>query len=107
MRVRDKIKQLKVGDTIAVYMEHSSSYRAREYQLTKVGRQYLYAGGLKFSRESGGAEFGYQIFPGTLGEYNKWLNTQERARQLSSKLSRKIYYFSDEELDIIEELLNR
>jgi hypothetical protein len=107
MRVIDKIKHLEIGDTVVVYMEFSHRYRPRECQITKIGRQYLYAGGLKFSKESGGAEFGYQVFPGTLDEYNKWLNIQERARQLSSTLSRKIYQFSEEELDIIEALLNR
>lgn len=107
MRVRDKIATLQVGDTVVVYMEYSTRDKAREYQVTKVGRQYLYAGSMRFSRETGGAEFGYQVFPGTLEEYNAWVEHKQRAQKMASELNRKIYMFTPEELDIIEQMLNK
>ena len=104
MRIRDKIKTLNVGDTVVVYREYTSDAAPREGVVEKVGRQYLYARNLKFSREHGGAEFSYQIFPGTMEEFNEWQNTQKRARELASIVSRKIYHLSSEELDVIEQL---
>ena len=107
MRVREKISQLQVGDTVVVYMEYSSRHTPRECQVTKVGRQYLYVDNMKFSRETGGAEFSYQLFPGTLSEYIAWVEHKQRAQKMASELDRKIYLFAPEELDIIEEMLKK
>lgn len=107
MRVRDKINTLQAGDTVVIYMEYASRPEPREGQISKIGKKYLYVNNIRFSKETGGAEYGYQIFPGTLDEFKAWKINQERARRLASELSRKIYRLSSEELDIIEEMLNK
>lgn len=107
MKVRDKINTLQVGDTVVIYMDYTNRHEPRQCLIEKVGKKYLYAGFIRFSRETGSAEYGYQIFPGTLDEFNAWKINQERARRLTSELSRKISWLSSEELDIIEEMLNK
>ena len=103
MRVRDKINTLQVGDAVVVYMEYTSHHEPREGQISKTGKKYLYVNNMRFSKETGSAEYGYQIFPGTMDEFKAWKINQERARRLASELSRKIYGLSSEELDIIDD----
>ena len=108
-RVNEKYVDLKVGDTVVRHMENSNREKPTEFKISKIGKKYIYIDAPyyeKFNRERGYGEFGYGIFPGTLTEYLAWKETQERAREISYRLTNTIYQLTSKELDIIESVIN-
>ena len=108
-RVNEKYADLKVGDTVVRYMENSNREKPTEFKIAKIGKKYIHIDTSyyeKFNRERGNGEFGYYIFPGTLPEYLAWKETQERAREISHRLTYAIYQLTSKELDIIESVMN-
>lgn len=108
-RVREKYADLKVGDTVVRHMENSNRVTPTEFKVTKIGKKYIHIDAPyfeKFNRERGYGEFGYGIFPGTLTEYLAWRETQERAREISHRLTYIVYQLTSKELDIIESVMN-
>lgn len=108
-RVHEKYADLKVGDTVVRHMENSNREKPTEFKITKIGKKYIHIDAPfyeKYNRERGYGEFGYYIFPGTLAEYLAWKETQERAREISHRLTSTIYQLTSKELDIIESVMN-
>ena len=78
MRFTDKLKNLKVGDTVVVHENYSTRTIPYEAPITKVGKKFLYIDGRhynKFSIDRGVGDFGMYIYPGTLTDYNDRIET--------------------------------
>ena len=108
-KIADKIKDLKKGDTVVLY--NDIDHRVRPFvetvkSNTKKGvttnvNQY----NSRFD-PMGNGNYGWQLFPGNMEEYNQWVETKNIAKNIYNDLFRKIYRLSREELAIIEKMIS-
>lgn len=85
MRFTDKLKNLKVGDTVVVHENYSTRTLPYEASISKVGKKFLYVDKgyyNKFSIERGVGDFGMHIYPGTLTDYNDRIETLKLVREV-------------------------
>lgn len=81
-----KFNELKVGDTVVLYEIYSKRFTPREEKVTKIGRQYIFIDERftqKYNKETGYGEYGFSIYPGTLEEYNEYVEVQQMAYNVS------------------------
>lgn len=81
-----KFNDLKVGDTVVLYELYSKRFTPREEKVTKIGRQYIFIDDRftqKYNKETGYGEYGFSIYPGTLEEYNEYVEVQQMAYNVS------------------------
>lgn len=106
-RISEKFKDLKVGDLVTIYKQYDRRFEPIEETVEKTGSKYIYAGGSKYNREKGYGDYGYELFPGSLQEYKSYLLTQEVAYKLLERLKSTIYDLTREELESINNILNK
>lgn len=99
-RISNKLKLLKVGDTVVLHENYSERTKPRECTVTKIGRQYIYIDypNDKFSIEHGYGNYGMYIFPGNTKEYEEEKYTIKLRRELSSEFDKKYRDLTREEV---------
>lgn len=105
--ISDKIKNLKVGDAVVEYQRLDNRRTPIESKVQKIGKKYLHVGSIINTKYdfNGYADYGWDLFPGSLEEFNKWQESQKIARNILSKLEREIFDFLPEDLDVINTIL--
>lgn len=105
--ISDKIKSLKVGDTVVEYQHLDKRREPVESKVQKIGRTYLHVGTTFTTKYdfNGHADYGWDLFPGNLKGFNKWQESQKMARNILNKLEHQIYDFSSEDLEVINTIL--
>ena len=105
--IKNKIKSLNVGDTVVEYQPLDKRRSPVESKVQKMGRTYIHVGNTFTTKYdfNGNADYGYNLFPGSLEEFKKWQESQKMARNMLKELERKIYDFLPEDLDIINTIL--
>lgn len=105
--ISDKIKSLKVGDAVVEYQRLDNRRPPVESKVQKIGRTYIHVGTTFTTKYdfNGNADYGYNLFPGSLKEFKKWQESQTMAKNILHKLEYEIYDFLPEDLDIINTIL--
>lgn len=104
-----KLNDLKVGDTVVVYEPYSKRFTPQEEKVTKIGRQYIFTGDRftrKYNKETGYGEYGYSIYPGTLEEYNEYVEVQKMAYSVSKLIEQNAINLNRIKLEQIISIIN-
>ena len=105
--IKEKIKDLKVGNKVVIYEPKSERFTPREDVIIKKGRQYFHLekDPFKYSIDLGISDFcGYYIFPGTMEEYNEYINSEPLRRELTDIVK---YYINDFDKTQLLELIDK
>lgn len=103
-------ERFKVGMTVTVYDSLSNSrMSAQEYTVSKIGRTYIYAerdySRLKFNLKGLYGEYGKAVYPGTIQEYQAWVDTCKRGRQIIAALEKSIPRLTADDLGVLEKFI--
>ena len=110
-----KFDDLKVGDVVVRHIPNDKRTKPMECLISKVGRQYVYVltgySEIKYNKENGYGEYGWEIFPGTLEEYNTWTEENLLFREFLNKLNKYNHSFrknhlTKNQIERIQEILN-
>ena len=107
-----KFNELVVGDVVVEYIPNDRRHDPREVTVTKIGKKYFYTscgygGEKKYPIENGYGEYGYEIFPDTLEQYQIWKEGVERFRELQISLSSyRKKSITEEQFNRIKNILN-
>lgn len=104
-----KFNELKVGDTVVVYEPYSKRFTPKEEKITKIGRQYIFIDDRftqKYNKETGYGEYGFSIYPGTLEEYNEYVEVRELAREVSKLIEQNACNLNRIKLEQIVNIIN-
>lgn len=104
-----KLNNLKVGDTVVLYEPYSRRFTPTEEKITKIGRQYIFIDERfthKYNKETGYGEYGFSIYPGTLEEYNEYVEVQKLARDVSKLIEEKSRNLNRIKLEQIVSIIN-
>lgn len=104
-----KFNDLKVGDTVVVYEPYSKRFTPNEEKITKIGRQYIFIDDRftrKYNKETGYGEYGFSIYPGTLEEYNEYVEVRELAREVSKLIEQNTCNLNRIKLEQIVNIIN-
>lgn len=104
-KIEDKIKDLKKGDTVVLY-NFDSRTRPFEIPIKSIGKKWITVINSDKFDPMGNGNYGWQLFPGNMEEYNYWVDTKNIAKNIYNDLFRKIYRLSREELAIIEKMIS-
>lgn len=90
--MKHDFSNIKVGDTV-VLTSCNRNHTPNEYVVKKKGNKYIhiniYGNTLtRFSSDHGHGEYGYDLFPGTLSEYNEYINNKEMTFDIVEKIKR-------------------
>ena len=105
----NKFNDLKVGDTVVLYEPYSKRFTPKEEKITKIGRQYIFIDTRfksKYSKENGYGEYGFSIFPGTLEEYNEYVEVQQLAHDVSKLIEQNSRNLNRIKLEQIISIIN-
>ena len=105
-KIEDKIKDLKKGDTVVLYNSFDDRTRPFEVPVKSVGKKWITVINSDKFDPMGNGEYGWKLFPGSMEEYNYWVETKNIAKTIYSDLFSKIYRLSREELAIIEQMIS-
>jgi hypothetical protein len=105
-RIADKVKDLKKGDTVVVYNGLDTRTRPFETVIKSKGKKWITVDNSDKFDSMGYGDYGWNLFPGNMEEYNQWVETKEIARNIYNDLNSKIYRLSREELAIIEKMIS-
>jgi hypothetical protein len=104
-----KFNDLKVGDTVVLYELYSKRFTPREEKVTKIGRQYIFIDERftqKYNKETGYGEYGFSIYPGTLEEYNEYVEVQKMAYNVSKLIVTNTSNLNRNKLEQIISIIN-
>ena len=104
-----QFNNLKVGDTVVLYEPYSQRFTPKEEKITKIGRQYIFIDDRftqKYNKETGYGEYGFSIYPGTLEEYNEYLEVKELARDVSKLIEQNTCNLNRIKLEQIVSIIN-
>lgn len=104
-----KFNDLKVGDTVVLYELYSKRFTPREEKVTKIGRQYIFIDDRftqKYNKETGYGEYGFSIYPGTLEEYNEYVEVQQMAYNVSKLIVTNTSNLNRNKLEQIINIIN-
>jgi hypothetical protein len=104
-----KFNNLKVGDTVVLYEPYSKRFTPKEEKITKIGRQYIFIDDRftrKFYKETGWGEYGFSVYPGTLEEYNEYVEVQKLARDVSKLIEQNSCNLNRIKLEQIISIIN-
>jgi hypothetical protein len=104
-----KLNNLKVGDTVVLYEPYSRRFTPKEEKITKIGRQYIFIDDRftqKYNKETGSGEYGFSIYPGTLEEYNEYVEVQKLARDVSKLIEQNSRNLNRNKLEQIISIIN-
>jgi hypothetical protein len=104
-----KFNELKVGDTVVLYEIYSKRFTPREEKVTKIGRQYIFIDDRftqKYNKETGYGEYGFSIYPGTLEEYNEYVEVQQMAYNVSKLIVTNTSNLNRNKLEQIINIIN-
>lgn len=104
-----KFNELKVGDTVVLYEIYSKRFTPREEKVTKIGRQYIFIDERftqKYNKETGYGEYGFSIYPGTLEEYNEYVEVQKMAYNVSKLIVTNTSNLNRNKLEQIISIIN-
>lgn len=107
--ISKKFNELKVGDTVVVYERYSKRFTPREEKITKIGRQYIFIDDRftrKYDKETGYGEYGFSIYPGTLEDYNEYIEVRELARDVSKLIEQNASNLNRIKLEQIISIIN-
>ena len=105
-KIEDKIKDLKKGDTVVIYNDLDKRTHPFETTIKSIGKKWITDINSNKFDLVGYGDYGWNLFPGNMEEYNQWIETKKIARNIYNDLSSKIYRLSREELAIIEKMIN-
>lgn len=105
-KIADKIKDLKKGDTVVVYNGSDTRRKPFETAIKSIGKKWITDINSDKFDLVGYGDYGWNLFPGNMEEYNQWVETKEIARNIYNDLNSKIYRLSREELAIIEKMIS-
>lgn len=109
------LNDLKVGDIVVKHIPNDRRNTPKEVPVIKIGHKYIFVdnryGETKFDKTNGYGEYGYEIFPGTLEEYNTWVEENLLFRELLNKLNKYNHSFrqnhlTKNQIERIQEILN-
>lgn len=84
--------ELKVGDVVVRHIPNDKRTKPMECLISKVGRQYVYVWAgyneIKYNKENGYGEYGWEIFPGTLIEFNRYNEENEFFMKLRREMEK-------------------
>ena len=100
---------IKVGDVV-VLTSCNRNHTPNEYTVVKKGHKYIhiqmYGKSLTaFDALTGYGEYGYELFPGTLSEYNEYVNNKEMTFKLVEKI-KTMKVLSSSQIERINNILN-
>ena len=104
-----KFNELKVGDTVVLYEPYSRRFTPKEEKITKIGRQYIFIDDRftrKYNKENGYGEYGFNIYPGTLEEYNEYVEVQKLAHVVSKLIEQNACNLNRIKLEQIVSIIN-
>lgn len=104
-----KFNDIKVGDTVVLYQPYSQRFTPKEEKITKIGRQYIFIDDRftqKYNKETGYGEYGFSIYPGTLEEYNEYVEVQKLARDVSKLIEQNSRNLNRIKLEQIISIIN-
>lgn len=104
-----KFNELKVGDTVVLYEPYSKRFTPQEEKVTKIGRQYIFIDDRftrKYNKETGWGEYGFSIYPGTLEEYNEYVEVQKLAHNVSKLIEQNVRNLNRIKLEQIVSIIN-
>lgn len=107
--MKNKFKSLKVGDIVVMYEPYSRRFDPREEVITKIGNKYIFIDTMysrKFNKETGYGEYGYNIFPGNLEEYNDYIETKKMCHEVVKLLEHESKLLTKEKLEQIIKIIN-
>lgn len=102
----DKIKDLKKGDTVVLYNSFDNRTHPFEIPIKSIGKKWITVTNSDKFDPMGNGNYGWNLFPGNMEEYNYWVETNKIAKNIYNDLFRKIYRLSREELAIIEKMIS-
>lgn len=105
-KIVDKIKDLKKGDTVVVYNDNDKRTYPFETSIKSIGKKRITDIQSNKFDCMGYGNYGWNLFPGNMEEYNYWVETKKIAKNIYNDLSSKIYRLSREELAIIEKMIS-
>lgn len=100
---------LKVGDTVVLYEPYSKRFTPKEEKITKIGRQYIFIDDRftqKYNKETGYGEYGFMIYPGTLEEYNEYVEVKKLAHDVSKLIEQNAINLNRIKLEQIVSIIN-
>lgn len=104
-----KFNDIKVGDTVVLYQPYSQRFTPKEEKITKIGRQYIFIDDRftqKYNKETGYGEYGFSIYPGTLEEYNEYVEVRELAYDVSKLIEQNYGNLNRTKLEQIISIIN-
>lgn len=104
-----KFNDIKVGDTVVLYQPYSQRFTPKEEKITKIGRQYIFIDDRftqKYNKETGYGEYGFSIFPGTLEEYNEYVEVQKLVYNVSKLIEQNSCNLNRIKLEQIINIIN-
>lgn len=108
-KIVDEMSDLKKGDTVVVYNPIDTRTKPFESTVKSIGKKYITTISTSDSSKfdlMGYGNYGWNLFPGNMEEYNEWVETKKIAKQIYNDLTSKIYRLSREELAIIEKMIS-
>ena len=110
-----KFDDLKAGDVVVRHIPNDKRIEPKECLISKIGRKYIFITNgyaeTKYDKENGNGEYGWEIFPGTLEEYNTWTEENLLFREFLNKLNKYNHSFrknhlTKNQIERIQEILN-
>lgn len=108
-KIEDKIKDLKKGDTVVIYNEYDHRVNPFVETIKSITKTGITTTANQYNSRfdlMGYGNYGWNLFPGNMEEYNQWVENKNIAKNIYNELSKKIYRLSREELAIIEKMIS-
>ena len=108
-KIEDKIKDLKKGDTVVVYSDYDKRVSPFETSIKSIGKKCITTTPNSYAAKydpMGNGNYGWNLFPGNMEEYNQWVETKNIAKPIYNDFFSKIYRLSREELAVIEKMIS-
>lgn len=107
--MKKSFNDIKVGDVV-VLTSCNRNHTPNEYTVVKKGHKYIhiqiYGRSLtSFDALNGHGEYGYDLFPGTLSEYNEYVSNKEMTFDLVEKI-KKIKVLTRSQIERINNILS-
>jgi len=108
-KIVDKMKDLKKGDTVVIYNDLDKRVGPFVETIKSITKKGITTTVNQYNSRfdlMGYGNYGWNLFPGNMEEYNQWVETKNIAKNIYNDLCSKIYRLSREELAIIEKMIS-
>ena len=108
-RLIERLENLTIGDKVVSYYAYDNRRNPLECVVTKIGKKYIHIKGhyyeSKVQKETFSGDYGLNIFPGDLNEYNHYLETIELRKKLLKLLEKEVNNLTENEILLIENII--